>query len=64
MTQFTEAICIELSPDECDALLLILNEARAKLLLPVDHDVYRLIIEKLGTIHSEKHSEHKIETRR
>lgn len=52
--RFTEAICIELTPQESDALLLILNESREKLSLPVENDVYRELLRKLGTIHAEK----------
>ena len=49
--RFTEAICIELTPDETDLLLLILNDAREKLPLSVDADLYRELMRKLGTIH-------------
>lgn len=54
MLRFTEAICIELTPKEVDGLLLILNESREKLSLPVENDVYRELLRKLGTIHAEK----------
>ncbi len=57
MTRFSEVISIELSPDEADALLLILNEARQELSLPVDAVVYRNIMEKLGSIHGERSNE-------
>ncbi len=51
LVRFTEAICIELTPDETDLLLLILNDAREKLPLSVDADLYRKLMRKLGTIH-------------
>ena len=51
VVRLTEAVCIELTPEETDALLLILNDAREKLPLSVDADLYRKLISKLGTIH-------------
>jgi len=49
--RLTAAICIELTPEEADALLLILNAYREQLPLPVDDDLYCELIRKLGTIH-------------
>jgi len=54
MIRFTDVICIELAQSEVDALLLILNETREKLPLPIDNDVYRELLRKLGKIHNEK----------
>lgn len=54
MIRFTDVICIELAQNEVDALLLILNETREKLPLPIDSDVYRELLRKLGLIQSEK----------
>ena len=42
---------IELTADETDLLLLILNDAREKLPLSVDAELYRELLRKLGTIH-------------
>ena len=49
--RFSEAVCIELTADETDSLLLILNDAREKLPLNVDSELYRKLMQKLGTIH-------------
>lgn len=50
MNRNTETINIELTAEERDALILILNSAREQLVISVNYEVYKDLLKKIGNV--------------